>query len=257
MVRDYKVNSFTLSTNLIPALRTNGIRFQYVNSVLDPIKITVIHKDVGICRVEAIQDLCTDYCYKVNWVHDRDIICFPIKYKHFTVLIADIKKAIRRLENEGENKMNKKMYKVTEIRCHSTPWEMDQINFTVNVLGSNYAVQEDAEKIRNTIESIENTEVEQIYGVRRNSGRYDWRNEYQKECDKFDIKDVIFNNPATIVLWADGTKTVVKAENEPFDPEKGLAMAIAKKALGNNYGYYDTFKKYVGRYEKKQKKGGK
>lgn len=82
-----------------------------------------------------------------------------------------------------------------------------------------------------------------------------WRNEYQKERDKFDIKDVIFNNPATIVLWEDGTKTVVKAENEEFDPEKGLAMAIAKKALGNNYDYYDVFKKYVGRYEKKQKKG--
>lgn len=82
-----------------------------------------------------------------------------------------------------------------------------------------------------------------------------WRNEYQKERDKFDIKDVIFNNPATIVLWADGTKTVVKAENEEFDPEKGLAMAIAKKALGNNYDYYDIFKKYVGKYEKKQKKG--
>lgn len=84
-----------------------------------------------------------------------------------------------------------------------------------------------------------------------------WSNGYQKERDKFDIKDVIFNNPATIVLWADGTKTVVKAENEEFDPEKGLAMAISKRALGDKYDYYDTFKKYVGRYEKKQKKGEK
>ena len=84
-----------------------------------------------------------------------------------------------------------------------------------------------------------------------------WRFIYEKERDKFEIKDVIFNDPATIVLWADGTKTVVKAENEPFDPEKGLAMAISKRALGGKYDYYDTFKKYVGRYEKKQKKGGK
>lgn len=256
-----KVKSFTLNTNLIPALRTNGICFQYNNSVLDPIKITVIHKDVGICRVEAIQDLCTDYCYKVTWGHDRDIICFPIKYKHFTVLINDIKKAIRRLENEGENNMNEKMYKVTDIKYQSTPWEMGEMNITVNVLGShgNIFTREDCNRIRDAIESIKITEAEQFYGVRRNSGRYpwNWRNEYQKERDKFDIKDVIFNNPATIVFWADGTKTVVKAENEEFDPEKGLAMAIAKKALGNNYGYYDTFKKYVGRYEKKQKKGDK
>lgn len=72
-----------------------------------------------------------------------------------------------------------------------------------------------------------------------------------------DIKDVIFNDPATIIIWEDGSKTVVKAENEEFDPEKGLAMAISKRMLGNRYDYYDIFKKYVGRYEKKQKKGKK
>lgn len=60
-----------------------------------------------------------------------------------------------------------------------------------------------------------------------------------------EIKNVIFNNPATIVFWSDGTKTVVKAENEPFDPEKGLAMAIAKKALGNEGNYYNEFKKWI------------
>lgn len=59
------------------------------------------------------------------------------------------------------------------------------------------------------------------------------------------IKKVIFNNPATIVLWFDDTKTVVKADGEKFDQEKGLAMAIAKKALGNKGNYFNTFKKWV------------
>ena len=59
------------------------------------------------------------------------------------------------------------------------------------------------------------------------------------------IKKVIYNDPATIVLWSDGTKTVVKAHDEPFDPEKGLAMAIAKKALGNGGSYYETFKEWL------------
>lgn len=63
------------------------------------------------------------------------------------------------------------------------------------------------------------------------------------------IKKVIYNDPATIVLWVDGTKTVVKANDEPFDPEKGLAMAIAKKALGNRGSYYETFKKWLPRTE--------
>lgn len=64
----------------------------------------------------------------------------------------------------------------------------------------------------------------------------------------FKIKKVIFNNPATIVFWADGTKTVVKAENEHFDPEKGLAMAIAKKAFGNKGSYFNKIKEWTENY---------
>ena len=63
--------------------------------------------------------------------------------------------------------------------------------------------------------------------------------------NRFKIKKVIFNAPATIVLWEDGTKTVVKASGEDFDKEKGLAMAITKKILGNNKGNYNNiFKKW-------------
>lgn len=60
------------------------------------------------------------------------------------------------------------------------------------------------------------------------------------------IEKVIFNEPATIILWADGTKTVVKCqEGEGYDPEKGLAMAISKKALGNKGNYCEVFKKWL------------
>ena len=65
------------------------------------------------------------------------------------------------------------------------------------------------------------------------------------------IKDVIFNDPATIVFWADDTKTVVKCQDgDIYDPEKGLAMAISKKALGNNYDSYNTFKKWLKKVNK-------
>lgn len=59
------------------------------------------------------------------------------------------------------------------------------------------------------------------------------------------IKNVIFNEPATIVFWNDGTKTVVKADGDIYDPEKGLAMAISKKALGNQGNYYEVFKDWL------------
>lgn len=245
-VRPYKVNSFNLNTNLIPALRSEGIPFKFVGSIYDPTKILVTYNNKDICRVEAIQDLHTDYCYKVTWVNPRDIICFPIKYKHFTVLVDDIKKAIRHLEIKGESEMNKKMYKVSSISYESNPWQMSEITVTVNTL-QRYAEREDCERIKDAIESIGETKEKIVLD----------HHTLLRMFNKTFIKDVIFNNPATIVFWEDGTKTVVKAENEEFDPEKGLAMAIAKKALGNNYGYYDIFKKYVGKYEKKQKKGGK
>lgn len=81
----------------------------------------------------------------------------------------------------------------------------------------------------------------------------------QKEKDKgiYDsmIQKVIFNPPATIVMWRDGSKTVVKCgENDIFDPEKGLAMAISKRAFGDNRDYYEIFAKWVGKYEYQQKK---
>ena len=66
-----------------------------------------------------------------------------------------------------------------------------------------------------------------------------------KEYEKMKIENVIFNDPATIVFWRDGSKTVVKAKDEPYDPEKGLAMAIAKKAYGNEGNYYNEFKKFI------------
>jgi hypothetical protein len=61
-----------------------------------------------------------------------------------------------------------------------------------------------------------------------------------------DIDDVIFSGPATVVKWKDGTKTVVKCnKGENFDPEKGLVIAITKKALGNKGNYYETIRKWM------------
>lgn len=60
------------------------------------------------------------------------------------------------------------------------------------------------------------------------------------------IKKVIFNAPATIVLWTDGTKTVVKCDkNDTYDLEKGLALCIAKKYLGNQSNFNNVFKEWL------------
>ena len=77
---------------------------------------------------------------------------------------------------------------------------------------------------------------------------------YNSMWKRTKIKNVIFNDPATIVFWSDGTKTVVKCgENDIYDPEKGLAMAVAKKYLGTNKShsnYMDEFKRWLPKDER-------
>lgn len=68
------------------------------------------------------------------------------------------------------------------------------------------------------------------------------------------IRKVIFNPPATIVFWFDGSKTVVKARgDDEFDPETGLAMAISKHYLCDICGlkrYDGIFNKFIPRNQK-------
>lgn len=67
----------------------------------------------------------------------------------------------------------------------------------------------------------------------------------EDEEPELDFERIEFHDPATIVFWNDGTKTVVKARHgDKFDKEKGLAMAIAKKVMGNTNKYYDVFEEF-------------
>ena len=61
-----------------------------------------------------------------------------------------------------------------------------------------------------------------------------------------EIKNVYFNDPVTIVLWDDGTKTMVRCQDGDFySAETGLAVCIAKKALGNKGNFNNVFKKWM------------
>ena len=52
---------------------------------------------------------------------------------------------------------------------------------------------------------------------------------------KFWIIKVIHNNPATIVFWNDGTKTVARIQDgEAYEPTTGLMVCVLKKLIGND-----------------------
>lgn len=48
------------------------------------------------------------------------------------------------------------------------------------------------------------------------------------------IKEVIYNDPAVVVIWNDGTKTVSKCDyGDNFNPEFGLILCVLKRVIGN------------------------
>jgi hypothetical protein len=60
------------------------------------------------------------------------------------------------------------------------------------------------------------------------------------------IKKVHFNPPMTVVIWEDGTKTIVKCQDgDDYSKETGLALCISKKAFGNKGNFNDIFKKWI------------
>lgn len=80
-------------------------------------------------------------------------------------------------------------------------------------------------------------------------GETTMKNTNKKYTPSNPIKQVIFNGPATIVYWKDGSKTVVKCqEGAVNDPEKGFAMAVARHYFCDILGmsrYDGIFKKYL------------
>jgi len=139
-------------------------------------------------------------------------------------------------------KIDSSMYNGMEISCklEGRPDPIGRVN--------PMTLQDDLEKKLNAKERDDSVDayykymVSSLYGMKK----------IEPSTKLPEIKKVIFNDPATIVIWADDTKTVVKAENEPYDAEKGLAMAITKKALGNEGKYYNKLKPWLEEYEKQQ-----
>ena len=81
--------------------------------------------------------------------------------------------------------------------------------------------------------------VRRILGVDVPLSHTDCKKKEKSTMTEASIKNVIFNPPATIVFWSDGTKTAVKcSEKDIFDPEKGIAMAIKSD-------YYKEIRRWI------------
>lgn len=64
--------------------------------------------------------------------------------------------------------------------------------------------------------------------------RYPWVSSGNRSVRLMYPDRIVFNPPATIVFWKDGTKTVVKcAKGEKFDPYTGFCYAFTEHFLGS------------------------
>lgn len=80
---------------------------------------------------------------------------------------------------------------------------------------------------------------------------YDYSSTLAKNSTDYRPKRVIFNPPATVVFWKDGTKTVVKSmEGDQFNPYYGFVCALAKKVYGSNSAVKSIVSKYMPEFNK-------
>ena len=88
-----------------------------------------------------------------------------------------------------------------------------------------------------------------VKGLTNIMTREEWKASFSIDADtkrrinkgiRNSIKKVIFNPPATIIIWANDEKTVAKCgPNDTWDPEKGFAMAALKHYMGkSNLGWF-------------------
>ena len=118
--------------------------------------------------------------------------------------------------------------------CKSTPLDDGELTeLIINDIKRSFNIKDESNK---TMKKPMKTETKKKTSISDES-----ENRYVPE-----IKNVIFNYPSTTVLWSDGTKTVVKCQKgDKYSMETGLALCIAKKALGNNSDFNDIFKKWI------------
>lgn len=173
------------------------------------------------------------------------------------------KEIFDQLKYRGEQRIvfkNGNSIKVSGFACDFNDNDVDNdiyacSNHSNPILGQIWSTRySDARKeISELKEKIVRKDAEILKLQIKNHALQNWKEAFQetrKNYNKFLLSQlidkVILNDPATIVFWQDGTKTIVKCQNgDKFDPEKGIAMAFMKRQYGNKGYYMDEINKNI------------
>ena len=148
-------------------------------------------------------------------------------------------------ETKGEPYLNTNHIQVKFIYSDPVTWNNFTLSGYTMIFGKKELLRAAREKFLRANLPIGDTFV-QRYIIEFENG--DWSKTIDKPKATYlpEISKVHFNPPMTIVLWEDGTKTTVKCqEDDAYSDEVGLALCIAKKALGNKGNFNNVFSKWV------------
>lgn len=153
------------------------------------------------------------------------------------------KELIEKLKKENEELRQKLAnYESDFIKRHST-YGLTQLEYSTADVYATYEM---------VLDNYADNAKYITLSTRRSNGKTKMLKEvlnslYGTKAFKYDIKKVIFSGPCTIVFWQDGTKTMVRQQEDvdALDHEKGLAMAIAKRVYGDKGNYNNIFKRWI------------
>ena len=220
-----------------------------VERVLDNLRTAmVIYGEVSLSDIyDIVENDSPSPASRVGWTSIHDIDAAEV------IRVRDgyelwMPKSHPLYESDNTDKGEEKMNHIT-IADHMQRVAFNNMSGRLNVGGASIPVKVtcftqtpgNLDQVECVIEGYREKDVE--------STKRNYRSYYDRRDNRGylpSITNVIFNNPATIVFWSDGSKTVVKCqEGDIYNPEVGLAMAISKKALGNQGNYANVFKKWL------------
>lgn len=161
------------------------------------------------------------------------------KHNHLMALAMNSDVATLRLSNADIP------VKITEVESEGGAFHSPMTTFKCLVVNDDQIKYHKPDPYRERVDALKKA-MNNVYGASAMSRTYTPYGSHHME-----IVNVIFNKPATIVIWGDGTKTVVKCQpGDVYSKETGLALCIAKKALGNKGNFNDVFHKWIPEDEK-------
>ena len=200
-----------------------------------------------ICRM--IRSQCSEITYNIPLVCDADGDTPVVRYCLNDVMILH-----NYISEEEKNMIEGKKY-INRADVYKTMTDDQKIVMQDAIANAVESTIKDCRMEYENVLKALGLKIENYKGLINSIyGSDGMLSKLNKLKNSLEVQKIIINEPAMIVFWKDGTKTVVTATDEAFDEEKGLAMAFAKKALGNNYAAGGRFKAKLKHAERVKRK---